>query len=1167
MMLRRRKVEDEEEDEEEEELKVDMQHPRESILVTTPSLASRRGIDPKELRGETRRTLALDGFLHRKTRYGAWKERYFRTEGPYLLYYTTSLNEIKARRFDARKKKLGPYEYDSTGKAYSEMFDLRSPGTDISYGAHGALIVLCLGGAKKIEVKADSEADARRWVETLEKIRAFNEARKQRIGTFCVEIDGAYVVGPKVIHRCECTINGPEASETSSASRVEGIDDVAYENLDESLEAVSRAPDVKLRAEIPVYQASSVFRVTIRSLTEERQRNSLQGPVAISSSEGVASRDVSLFELQEEQAEVFFQGMGESKAKHGDHGNPASALEAEAEGQVVWPSKAPDGSSPAPGGFRWLALFEEDSSPEDQAPRVRGLVHCRLRYWEHVVQTIDLVGAHDRYEADDDSDLTEFKLDLLSGGMKRLEAVYEDMSAAGDAVMRLLQWERPLLSLACWVFLTTAVATMPDASTLVVFPLFALVGICFTLPHAISNRQFQVEGDQQFAKAADETHRRDIAEISLAVVAARDLVAPDSSFFVSTDPYAVVVQEPPPSKKLPQMLVGLTSVKNGTLSPEWVPGAPEKKNYDDDDDDGGGGGYAFSSSCSPSRPPEEGSSPVAVDQNEALKMVVGAHLSERILNDVLPEEPGGRNAVTLSESATKDFGDGAVVKPPVDFRSRWRVSSTLLSPATASWTWPILQEQIGHSLVPWHDAKGRVLIEIYDRDVASDDTFLGCCRIPIAKLFSYQHHLDEWFQLERYPDGDISSSDKNNNKATTSKKTAKKNAAIDASTAANFGSVRICARARVVDSASSLDLSPPSEKHRHHSSWQHAQAIRRSILEPEIRIRDDKKAGYVGQYKDVARSLKSMQDSVLMLATYLERFVALCTWVHPAKTLFVAFGLAAAVLLCLVIPNRVLVASLVAKLFLNGLFLKLRGQDNSEVPFKDPTYTQISNLLSSLPNATQRAAAYKIKRDVWTSQFKRHEKAVRISLQFAFRVRCQIHACIISKTSTLAGFTSAPTYGAIDESTRSTAADSARARRRPQQAVENKKWTYVYVVVVDAMVIIWQNVSAAADNKKPLLSLHIAGPPLVDEPPPSTWPDRPRGLTLVSLASRLPRASKIKDFYLALAPYDVETFAAAVHFEILDSANCRDHHKPTTHHFWRRSAPFFHPWQHQHHQH
>ena len=68
---------------------------------------------------------------------------------------------------------------------------------------------------------------------------------------------------------------------------------------------------------------------------------------------------------------------------------------------------------------------------------------------------------------------------------------------------------------------------------------------------------------------------------------------------------------------------------------------------------------------------------------------------------------------------------------------------------------------------------------------------------------------------------------------------------------------------------------------------------------------------------------------MILLAGYAERVYALLTWQHPAKTLFFAFGVSCGTLAVLVIPNKLLVAALITKMFLKGFVVSFRETDHS----------------------------------------------------------------------------------------------------------------------------------------------------------------------------------------------------------------------------------------------
>lgn len=1088
-----------------------------------------------DVSGESFRTLGIDGFVLRKTRYSAWKERYLRTAGPFLYYYSSKLKEIKAARFSDVKT----YRYDASGKSPSEVYDLRAPGLTVKVTSK-TVFVLILSASKKLEIKTESETELKRWTAVLRKIRALDDSEVKKLGTLTLDLRGAYVIGGTSSCRCKIKVGLEEEVESNSAM-AEGRD-LAYHNLDGKLDYATAVDDLALSCSLPIYQASTVCHISL-----EDQDGAI-----------FASRSVPIFELQEERAQATLGFV------FGSSGGSSSSN---------WPALAPDGRAPRP-GYKWLALFEEDDSslpPGDVGDpssssssfalgKVKALLQARMKYSENILNTIDLVKPRDRYEADDDQDLTEFKLDLLSSGMRRLEAFQHEVFDASDVLQSCLDWDRPLVSFCTWFFLVSFVLASPDSATLAIFPLFALVGVVATLPFAHSKGRWQIEGETIYNRAKEETVRREVAEISLSVLAAKDLVAAKDkksskkNFYSRTlDPYAVVINDPPNDAFCPsQMLVGITSVKFNTLNPQWA--LPSRKNGGEVPSNEPGSANRLDRRNVSLDVDDEGEHLMlyrddendTMNSEDALKLVFGAGIGDHVLNEVL-EKTAGRNAVSVNNNAMRYFGDGAVIKPPIDFASRWKMGSGLPSPDAASWTWPLMQEvDVKNSQpVPWHEAKGHVVVELFDNDLASQDDFLGRCRIPIADLFGGGNRprglhrktnsvlLDEWYSLEP------SSSPK-------------KNSAIQGA-APDLGSVRIAVRARVVDSVSNEEArgtsfdGPGGAKKATWSldSWQHDQAIRRSVLEPEVEVGGrEKKSGYVKQYKDVTRSLKSMQDTVLWLATTLERLLALCTWVHPTKTLVVVFGLAAGVAILVLVPNRLVVAASLTKMFLNGLVRKIKARSKSEVRHRMAEYIQLENFIKSFPDSRQRSRAYRVKRSVWASQYRRREAQVQINLHFSFRIRCQMEACIVSRSSS-------SSFAALSGTFRRQTSSILNVRggeRRAHDAVEAthtdstvdpelKKWTYVYLAVVDSMVLVWPNVNAAAENKKPLLSCYIAGEPLVGrnkvEPPPNNWPLPPAYLRLVSFASKLPRTNKIKDFYLAIDPSLVKTFVDAVKAEIL----------------------------------
>ena len=124
----------------------------------------------------------------------------------------------------------------------------------------------------------------------------------------------------------------------------------------------------------------------------------------------------------------------------------------------------------------------------------------------------------------------------------------------------------------------------------------------------------------------------------------------------------------------------------------------------------------------------------------------------------------------------------------------------------------------------------------------------------------------------------------------------------------------------------------------------------------------------------------------------LERFLALCTWQHPRKTLFFCFGLLMAYVVCCLIPNRLLVAAVISKMFLGGLMKRLR-YGNKVIrkghKARDAAQIMAENFLSSLPTAPQREVAARHKRLVRAQQHKRELRSGSSGLEL--RVPRDVH--------------------------------------------------------------------------------------------------------------------------------------------------------------------------------
>eukprot|EP00629_Pelagomonadales_sp_RCC1024_P013138 CAMPEP_0119266966 /NCGR_PEP_ID=MMETSP1329-20130426/5277_1 /TAXON_ID=114041 /ORGANISM="Genus nov. species nov., Strain RCC1024" /LENGTH=193 /DNA_ID=CAMNT_0007266871 /DNA_START=188 /DNA_END=766 /DNA_ORIENTATION=- len=187
---------------------------------------------------------ALDGFLHRRTRYGAWKERYFRTEGYQLFYYSENLNSIKANRVTGK----GPYRYKKVGSP-SEAFDLRGE-TTIEASETDELVFVVEHGARRVDIKAPDAEEKDRWIAALSSIVRVETEKRKAVGSVSIEVDGAYIVGGDVVsgevgsERPACRLEFQIRNDVyeSAPAQVERKRHLSYENLDEAQDNVGYAP-------------------------------------------------------------------------------------------------------------------------------------------------------------------------------------------------------------------------------------------------------------------------------------------------------------------------------------------------------------------------------------------------------------------------------------------------------------------------------------------------------------------------------------------------------------------------------------------------------------------------------------------------------------------------------------------------------------------------------------------------------------------------------------------------------------------------------------------------------------------------------------------------------------------------------------------------------------
>ena len=139
-----------------------------------------------------------------------------------------------------------------------------------------------------------------------------------------------------------------------------------------------------------------------------------------------------------------------------------------------------------------------------------------------------------------------------------------------------------------------------------------------------------------------------------------------------------------------------------------------------------------------------------LDQSCSL-IAPGLHREGTLIADV-SEANKSRDASKLSGAALAVYGH--VKAPAIDFRAKWRPGH---APSEAAWNYPLLQEvesnAVVETLVPWRRCKGSVLVDVYDRDVASSDDFLGRVSIPLRDVARAKNKsVEGWYAIE--PSGD-----------------------------------------------------------------------------------------------------------------------------------------------------------------------------------------------------------------------------------------------------------------------------------------------------------------------------------------------------------------------------------------------------------------------------
>jgi hypothetical protein len=744
-----------------------------------------------------------------------------------------------------------------------------------------------------------------------------------------------------------------------------------------------------------------------------------------------------------------------------------------------WPARAPDGTAPR-SGWRWYALFDRVAEPDAEAEKedvgplkVRALLHCKLRYDEGLLA---VAHALPRYEARDEHD--EFRTDLLTGGMTRLAAASDQLKDYQKGFFELVACRHLGKSLVSYVFLMAGLLLPPEHAALSIVP-FALLALMLAgLPKAR-----HVGTEDYFQRDKVSAIKRPVAEVSVAVLQGRDLVAGDAAFSEnpSSDPYVVVVHKPPVNKhRLADVIVGISAAKLKTLNPEWLGrGVDRLQKMEEDEEDR-------------LERPKVGralSADSHLDQIFSL-IAPGLHSEGTLIADV-SEANKSRDASKLSGAALAVYGH--VKAPAIDFRAKWRPGH---APSEAAWNYPLLQEVesngVVETLVPWRRCKGSVLVDVYDRDVASSDDFLGRVSIPLRDVARAKNKsVEGWYPIER-------SGDEVKDKALLDH--LKKRGLDDQkrSKGETFGALRLRLSLRV-ETTRAQTIRPWAD-------WRSEQALCRTLLEPATQEGGSKK-GYVGQYKSVTRTMKRTQDDILWIAGLLERFLALCTWQHPRKTLFFCFGLTMAYVVCCLIPNRLLVAAVISKMFLGGLMKRLRYGNKlvRKAAKKDSTLIMAENFLASLPTAPQREVAARHKRLVRAQQHKRELGRVRVALNFAFRATC-MGRCAFPVSQLGRALRGVVDVDGLEDET------------------QRKEWASGFCAVVTGLLIVWPSLDDAAQNRKPERVLELAGP-LTEAPVDAPLPER--GMAAVAVCTR----GALNPVVFAVKVEMVDAFAAAIRSE------------------------------------
>ena len=990
-------------------------------------------------KGYAENDMAIDGILSRRTSFGGWRERYFRTTLYELSYWSRQINEIKMTRVSG-----GRYSYAPIGSA-SETFDLRIPGTSIA-SPEPTLIEFRRRGKVILDARAPDEETARRWMFVLTRILRYEKSLASRsIGSIRVQIDGLYVLGDDGPSKVNASVvfdddlnddddvqasrrsffaeNG-KGTTTSEPAALEVQEEVLYENTDDTDDVVSYA-QVKLdTGAVPVRRANSGFTITVSpadndedddhgrhystmleklfspSTTRHDRSDTMTSPPSLLATSPtkpsvVASHRATLFEVQ------YLAFAGQSKDQP-LYSYPTSALDGDATGR--WPA-APDGRQPKP-GYLYYPLFAKDAKDdsEEEAPaKIAAILHAKLSYQENLLKVVDLdgkerfefVGVDEEVGTENNGDENqESTTDALVSVLARLSLVYEKgMEYLG---VDIFAWDSPYRSLICWIIAMALLLSLPSSASFSVIPLIIMTLILSAHGTKYVDDLFRVgQNAQHLAEHAD----RDLCVVRIALLKASKLPAADYDWTTGkpsdSDAFAVLLAgvEDSSLRKSDQIaptLVGITEVRSNTLDPVWI--HAENLLHDVP--------YLDSTGNRRRRISHIFALPVhsheTIHRAQTMKTIVPPDDLED--NDDVLHPPGkhhhddeflGVDATKVSSRLRSRISeDGNCFAAPADFRATWTLNvkdHKVILPASGSYAFPVLQERER----PWASSLGAATFEVFDSNLSTQEMLLGRARLPLRSLAA---HFGEpaVYELPLEP----SAVPKRNRGAIQR--------TLENDHDAKLGSIRVVAALEkgVVEADDRLERAK--------------RGLAADVFErKQLAAMSTKKAkvSAYGNVKDLKRSLKGALDTAEFVTSTLERILALLTWEYPGKTLVVTLGLVAGITAMLLIPNNLLVAAFVSKLFLTGLVVKFKvwwpqKQEDDAVKCddpalkqakQDPTEVQLFNFVKSLPNAPQRDRALANRRLVARAQAKRNDTRARIGLHFGLRVRFQnylyVHLC------------------------------------------------------------------------------------------------------------------------------------------------------------------------------